>query len=424
MRILRGVLLPALLVLLSASARAEFAAIQADKLPQDASVLAALDDARQLEPYTASWTSTWNYPVSKGDAAARLENDLAVLERTSKEHPGNVELLLLTGLVARYAYNVDVKGSHEAAVDALAQAEKLAPADVRAPWFRATLQCQTNELMEGGRAFLAIETAHAWDQLPAQFWDDYIFCAAVTNMPAHLLRADDYITKLHAPASHTRDFLADAARKRFDAYDASKQYAAQEVWTAEKEGRDAIFTSTACGVRLQVQGDWQVGQLALKNGVCLAYFSTGPYKATVDSLRPGLVLIAQQAQPNQTLVDFSKKFMASGQFTPDTDAHCPVDTCLAFKAEQPGMYKADGDGHGRILFFAREEPAYPGLIFEAPMGPPVDKNASGPQAFHPTQIERRMPGKLYYLVLLDTAASIEGPAVNDYTFFLQNLSVE
>ena len=35
-----------------------------------------------------------------------------------------------------------------------------------------------------------------------------------------------------------------------------------------------------------------------------------------------------------------------------------------------------------------------------------------------------MPGKLYYLVLLDTASSIEEPALKDFDFFLENLTVE
>jgi hypothetical protein len=137
-----------------------------------------------------------------------------------------------------------------------------------------------------------------------------------------------------------------------------------------------------------------------------------------------VVLIAEQPKENETLADFSRRFMTNGQFTPDADAHCPVKACLAFKADQPGMYHADGDGHGRILFFERDQPAYPGLIFEAPSGPPVSNGSSGPQYFRPNQIEKRMPGKLYYLVMLDTAASIEAPAVKDYEFFLENLTAE
>jgi len=33
-------------------------------------------------------------------------------------------------------------------------------------------------------------------------------------------------------------------------------------------------------------------------------------------------------------------------------------------------------------------------------------------------------GTLYYLVLLDTAASIEEPAMKDFDYFLENLTVE
>jgi hypothetical protein len=41
-------------------------------------------------------------------------------------------------------------------------------------------------------------------------------------------------------------------------------------------------------------------------------------------------------------------------------------------------------------------------------------------------LEEETPGarKLYSLVLLDTAATIEDPALKDFDFFLQNLTVE
>ena len=41
-------------------------------------------------------------------------------------------------------------------------------------------------------------------------------------------------------------------------------------------------------------------------------------------------------------------------------------------------------------------------------------------------LEEETPGarKLYSLVLLDTAATIEDPALEDFDFFLQNLTVE
>jgi hypothetical protein len=44
--------------------------------------------------------------------------------------------------------------------------------------------------------------------------------------------------------------------------------------------------------------------------------------------------------------------------------------------------------------------------------------------YRPSQTRQRIPGKLFYLVLLDTAASIEEPAMKDLDFFLENLTVE
>ena len=147
-------LLVGLYSLLSPRLFADIAAIRANALPQETAVLSALDDAKQLEPYSRSWTMNWDYPVAKDEVAARLSKDLGFLTRASKNHRENAELLLLTGLVARYAYNVDVDGSYGAAMNALGQAEKLAPGDFRAPWFRASLECQTTQPKAGGDEFL------------------------------------------------------------------------------------------------------------------------------------------------------------------------------------------------------------------------------------------------------------------------------
>ena len=190
-------LLACLFTLLSPRLFAGIAAIHVKALPQETAVLSALDDASHLEPYSRSWTMNWQYPVARDEVAARLSKDLGFLTLASKNHPENAELLLLTGLVARYAYNVDVDGSYDAAMSALGQAQKLAPGDFRAPWFRASLQCQTSELAAGAKEFLAIESSHAWDQLPVAFWEDYINCTTMDVLPAHALRAIDHLEKLH-----------------------------------------------------------------------------------------------------------------------------------------------------------------------------------------------------------------------------------
>ncbi len=403
---------------------ADLAAIQASALPQDASVLSALSDAKQLEPYSAAWSATWNFPVPKDQVASNLGKDLSALTQAVKANPGNAELQLLTGLVARYAYNVDVSGSFDTATSALAQAEKLAPADFRAPWFLSTLQCQSNGMTVGAQGFLSIESGHAWNSLPAAFWEDYVSCILTANMPEHALRAVDYLKQMNTGNPQNLASLANLAQQRLIPFDPTKAYQPQDVWASGGAGQDAVFTSTMCGVRLHAQSTWAVNQMAWSNGSCVAYYGTGPYKAVTTILHPSILVMVQQPQQNQTLQDYSKKFLTNGTFTPDPTLKCPAQNCIALKGDQPGEYKADGDGHPRIIFVERDQPQYPGLVFETPAQLPQSNGSSGAQVYRPTPTQLRIPGSLYYVVLLDTASSIEDPAMQDFDFFLQNLTLE
>jgi hypothetical protein len=403
---------------------ADVAAIHADRLPQETAILAALDDAQQLEPYSHSWNSKWQFPIAKEEVATRLGKDLGFLAIALKSHPDNAELLLLTGLVAHYAYNLEIEFGHDTALSVLTKAEKLAPSDVRVPWFRASLVCHTAQPKAGADEFLSIEASHAWDQLPVGFWLDYMECASLNGMPAHVLRAADHLDKLHAPSSEMRRFFPDVARKRFDPFDPKKNYEAKELWEGANPGENPDFTSTTCGVRLRAHGTWEINQIGLaKGGGCIAYFSTGPYKATTRNLSPSILLIVKQPEQNETLLDFTQRY-SKGLFGIFTPSRCPAAECVAQWGVQSGMYKKDGDGHGRIVVFERDQPEFPGLIFEAPLEMPKSDGSESMKYYRPSQTQQRIPGKLYYLVMLDTAASIEEPAMKDFNFFLENLTVE
>jgi hypothetical protein len=417
-------LFASLLFSIATPVHADVAAIRADRLPQETAVLAALDDAREMEPYSHVWWPEWNFPLSKQDVAKHLSKDLDSLTHALKKHPENEELALLTGLVARYGYNVDVKGSLDATLSALTRARAIDSTDVRAPWFQATFMCETLQPAEGISEFLSLEASHAWDQLPAVFWIDYMECASHTNMFAHVLRAADHLEKLHGAATPLSNTYLNRARKRFEPFDPKKTYDPKIVWQSDYAGNDLLFTSTSCGLRLQARTDWRIDRLDLTEGSCLAVFSTGPYKAVTGGLSPSIMVLVQQAKEGETLEKFSKKFLTKGAFEPYMLTRCPEGYCMALKGKQPQMYEKDGGGHPRVVIFERDEPAFPGLIFEAPSEDPKPKKP-GPFTFpRPNQIQQRIPGKLYYLVLLDTAASIEEHAMKDFDFFLENLTVE
>jgi hypothetical protein len=416
----------AVFLISSVRAQADIGSIRTQALPQETAVLSALDDARSMEPYSKSFAGEWKYPVSKDDVKKHLERDLSFLQAAGKDHPDNLELLLLTGLVAHYGYNVDVDGSFDAATDALGRAAKLAPSDMRPEWFRGGLLCQTSQPQTGASVFLNIEKEHAWDQLPIAFWNDYMECATVAGLPSHVLRADDHLKAMHAPDTESRDFLVEVARKRFDAFDPSKKYETKQVWSADHAGQDTRLTSTLCGVQLSAHGDWSVDQLGFNNGTCVALFSTGPYKAVKRNLRPSILLLVQRAKDGESLSEWAKKFAdpEHGKLEPDVEMRCPSEPCFAMKADGPGLYGADGSGKARMIAMQREQPLYPGLLLETGWEPPQPGSGEGLQYFRPSQVQARIPGKLNYLLMIDVASSIEEPGMKDFQFFLEHLKVE
>ncbi|MGH9589626.1 MAG: hypothetical protein ACRD25_04490 [Terracidiphilus sp.] len=412
------------LVFLAPSAYAGVDAIHIHALPQENSVLAAFDDAQRFEPYASSWTSDWRYPVARDDVAARLSADVSFLGLAQKSHPDNEDLLLLTALVAHYAYNVDVNDSLDSAMRALARAQALSPDDVRPLWFRASLVCQTGQPETGFQQFLAIEDSHSWDRLPIGFWDDYLECAMINGMPAHALRAAAHLDALHAPPSPRRSDLVQTARSIFAPFDPAKIYPAQDAWAGGKLGADVTFTSTTCGLQIRAHGDWIVNDLTLNKGACLAYFATGPYKAAAGRMEPSILVVAQRPPKNETLEQFAESFATKGNFRPFTPARCPASACIGLEGIRPGLYGKDGDGQEQIVVFERAEPRFPGLIFEAPADSSPAAASQGAAELRPDQIPERIPGKLYYIVALDTSSSIEVPADKDFGFILANLTVE
>lgn len=136
------------------------------------------------------------------------------------------------------------------------------------------------------------------------------------------------------------------------------------------------------------------------------------------------MLMVQRPSEGEGLQQYALRLSKDGTVEPIGSTPCPAVPCLLIRASQPGMYGKDGDGRGRIVAFEREEPAFPGVLLESPLQIPKPDEKEGVQYFRPAQLKHRMSGKLYYVVLLDVASSIEQPALQDYEFFLKNLTVE
>lgn len=404
---------------------ADLKAIHKDKLPEEAKVLSALADVSAVEAMVDHWSDKWRYQTPKEQVSAALNSSLAALKEAAQASPDNEELLLLLGLVAHYSYNLDAEGTYEVAVASFHKAQKLVPDDFRPTWFLALHQCQSSsEFVEGMKKFLVLENSKQWQQLPSAFWDDYLQCAVVTNMPAHALRAGARAGKLDPQPSRMRSAMVEAMQKRLPQPDPDSTYPAKQVWFAENAGASTVFTSFLFGLRFTSPSEWRLNLPDVQEGFGMAQFETGPYTGNSGQVTPNIVVLVRPPKPGETLQDLLLAVTKDhgGAAIPATV--CPTDQCLAWAATKSGMYKEEGDGHMIVTAFERDTPDFPGLLFENPAPLPDTPKDSQVHAFHPEDRRQRFSGKLYYLVMLDTASSVLEKAKQDYETLLKNIQVE
>ncbi|HEX4321738.1 MAG TPA: hypothetical protein VHZ52_12580 [Acidobacteriaceae bacterium] len=412
-----GILLAAL------SASAQITAIHPKVLPQETAILAAYDDAGAMEQYSRDWLPQWSFSISKDEVAAHLSKDVALLRTASDRHPDNSELALLTGLVGRFAYNLDLDGSYAMTLAALKRAIDLEPKDVRGRWFRAAFVCSTESPGPGAEEFLAIEAAHASSQLPAGYWEDYMRCLHIVGMPVHVLRAAKYLAGVNAGDADLREFFVSTENKRFEAVDKTKVYEEAETWSSAPLGADIVYTNTGCGIGIRMHATWKTTDLRLAKGDCKASFDIGSYgkdKTTAD-----VTIFVESQKPNQTLKDFLYLYMPEGNIAnPESIDACPVASCMGVRIVKTGDSSKDEPYRHYAVLFERDAPEFPGLALEFPNPPRVEQGTEGPVFFHPDQLKQRVPGKIYYAVYLSVATEFVPQALQDFIFLVQNLRVD
>ncbi len=401
--------------------------IDATKLPQSPAVQAAYRSAQDLERYADTWTVNWKYGIPKVQVQDKLADDLGILTKALQADPSNHELQLLTGLVAHFAYNLNDEAAFQIATDNLARAATADPADIRGEWFLGIHQCQALQVVDGMNRLLNVEAKDK--NPPADFWDDYVTCASIAILPAHTLRAIDRAVAGGGSAESYHQ-LSEIAASRYKTPDLTKTIPSHTAWTGEELPKKRLaLTSHLCGISFAVgdDRDLQVGDIS--NGVCTVWSNPPTKKGTPVAT---ILLMAKRPAEGQSLDDFVKSFLKDHdvfsadktQVSTASDLPCPVEHCLSLDLLVPGIYWKQGGAHILVVAFERGQPRYDGLPFEKPQGPPITKPQEQPVAFHFAYISHRIPGKLYYLVLLDSNQQIFANSKPEFDQFLKSLVVE
>jgi len=399
----------------------ELGPIRPKALPDDRAVREAWAAVLAQARYTHTWDVEWKQPVPKEEVAAKLSASFATLRRAAAQRP-QLELLLALGVAGRLAHNADVDGAGDAGIEALRQAVARGEADPRAEWLLGGSLCHGNRVGEG---WPHVATARASAQekgapLPAGFWHDAFFCAAVGNMPAHQLEAWKVLEALGAGTPAER-YLAERARRFVLRPALDQQYEAKTTARARKDGTRVWITSRVCGFRFAIDGARELRMPPVQKGMCVVESYAGPFQGN-EQVSPGIFVFARAAregEPPDALLDMAAP---PAKRTAAKDFPCAFPGCRAFELRNAETYEKEGGGLAVVLAFTRDEPAFPGLAFEEPVvarGPPGETSYT---AFEPEL--GRFPGRISYVVVLDTAVSVAPQAKEELRRFLADFSAE
>lgn len=402
---------------------AQLSQINPAKLPQDERVRGAYSTVATVEPLARNWSPKWNFDTPKKQVVSVLTTTLADLRSAETGSPENSELLLLTGLVAHFAYNVDVEDAYQTAVQSLEHAHKVAPGDYRSEWFLGIHRCESDEIKKGMDQLLSVENQVPWQQLPLDFWDDYITCSTLSLMPAHTLRAADHAVHLGASPSHYGS-VVDIANKRYKLSDAETTYPADDAWQAIGERGVVEFSSQLCGLGFSAHTGWHMNVRDVAKGTCIVTMESGPYASKRGQSTPTLLLLTRGAKAQETLDDFVLSFVGKYPSARQIETtSCPTEKCVAFEIVTNAMYQAEGGGHFLVVGFANQPSEFPGLLFEKPDAPSKSE-ADKVTYSRPTEKLRRLPGVLYTVVELDSNDSIFRQARLDFGDLVKSIQID
>jgi tetratricopeptide (TPR) repeat protein len=367
---------------------------------------------REHASYFDHWTPQWNYPVSKDSLIRELKSDYGIF--TALKSP-SVDLCLLQGEVAHYLYNLDEQDYFENAVHFYEWAIRMAPDDYRGYWFLGNHYALSNVL---DSAFQFFEKARVI--LPGgqsvDFWNEYGYAMAVAGMPTHSLFAMDKARALAKAPSFLETQLKATIEKQLTLLDPGKEYESKELWTAS--GKQKVsFVSRPLGMKILLDSSWNLQFNDYSN-----YRGAVIIKPPVVKGKKGneigytIAVIIKVAQKGEKLQDFMAKMLP-----PQATKYAftlPYKNALSYEIRDKKMYPDWGGEHSHMIGVEQDAPSYPGFALEEPLKMPADSDGQI-HYFQPNEQKSRFPGRIFYVVLLDSCEDIYPEAWQVFSIFFK-----
>ena len=389
--------------------------IDISKISSDKKLVAAFDFVKDNKHYYDHWTMEWDYDKPKDDLKNQLREyykDFSALTKKS------AETYLFLGDIAHYLYNMDDGDYFNRAVNNYNEAIKNAPKDFRAYWFFAYHYALANEPVFAIDNFKKAEKLLPAKQ-PADFWNDYAFATALTNMPSHCIYAMDKVKSILGKEGSFQQQLGEAIYKRIVPVDKKQDYDKQDIWTAKNQDEKFTFTSRPLGIKISIDTIWELSIYDYqKNQAAFIIEPTTLKNKNGEKIGYTIAIIMKTVDDNDKLDDFVNLFVSRYTNKKKINFSNKYDKMVAYEIIDKTMYQNMGGGHLYMIGIERNDPEFPGLLLETPTV--IPKNTDEINYYRASDSKDRFKGKIFYLIMLDTCEDIYQQSFSIFKSLFEN----
>lgn len=408
------------LTFLTVQAFANVNYIDIAKISNDSRLVAAFNFVKDNQEYYDHWTNQWNYDKSKEDLINQLLEHYHSFSTLPKK---NIETYLLLGDIAHYLYNLDdmvfkTSEYYEKAIDNYLSAIHVNSSDYRGYWFLGYHYALSNVPTSAIDNFLKAEKILPTQQ-PVDFWNNYAWTTAITNMPSHCIYAMDKVKSISGKEGSFQQQIGESIYKRIVPVDKNKSYEKQEIWTAN-DGDKTTFVSRPLGIKILVDTTWDLQIYDYQNNQ--AAFIMNPPKIANEKGREisyTIALIFKTANDKDKLIDYMNVFVSKYPDKKQIDFSDKYDKIIAYEIKDNTMYQDIGGGHMYMIGIERDRPKYAGLILENPLSLPKG-NSSETTYYQATDSKDRFQGKIFYAIMLDSCEDINEQSLSIFKTLFDN----
>ena len=385
------------------------------KISTDGKYTSAFEFIKDNLEYYDHWTNEWTYNKPKEELVDKLRDDYTFFSSIPVK---NTELFLLLGDISHYLYNLDVSSYYESAVRNYDSAIILSPKDYRSYWFLGYHFALSNVPDSAVYNFFKAQTLLPNDP-PAEFWNDYAWTSAVTNMPSHCIYAMDKAKNIQGAEGSFQSKLGEVIYKKIVPVDRDSSYKKEDIWMGHA-GEMATFISRPLGIKILVDSTWGLTVYDYKNRQTAFILNPASIKDKKGtSISYTIAILMKVANDNQTLDNYINNLISKYSNKVKIPFSGKYESMFTYEIKDKSVYQNIGGGHMYMIGIERNAPKYPGLLLEEPSRFPEGK--SGQATFYTTpDYKGRFKGKIFYAILLDSCENIHDQSLAIFKALFEN----